>query len=209
MSVVAADRIAFAIQPTEISGEMAMNDTIAPFVFYMFFNGCDCDGYAIDEPQNDPENRSNMKSLMMDISKSYNYSFSHKKPEAGVDSIVYWSLRIRDTTLNARAHLVFFDDAGNRRDTLINCLSTASVDDSKLSNSINLFNESNTLHFYSDNDYIIDEIMIFDLTGKVVMTEKVNQSINELNVKLPDLQRGVYLIRLFISGKWVNKKIII
>ncbi|MCO5250937.1 MAG: T9SS type A sorting domain-containing protein [Candidatus Kapabacteria bacterium] len=201
--------VAVAIMPNEISEEMEMNDTLAPFVKYTFTSDCDVDGVALDEPWNDPENRSNMSSLMMDISQSYNYTFQVEAFEKGVDSIVNWSLRRRDYTLNARAVLMFFDVAGNRRDIIINCLSTASVDDLELSNSINLFNDNYTLHFYSDNDYIVDEIMIYNLTGELVLSEKVNQAINMFSVKIADLNRGVYLIKLFINGTWINKKIII
>jgi hypothetical protein len=200
---------AFAIMPNEISEEMEMNDTLAPYVEYTSLPNCDVEGFAIDEPQNDPENRSNMNSVMMDVSQSYNYIFKVDAFEKGVDSIVYWSLRRLDYTLNARAVLMFYDVAGNRSEIIINCLSSTSVDDLELSNSISLFNDNYTLHFYSENEFLVDEIMIYNLTGELVLSEKVNQAINMFSVKIANLNRGVYLIKLFINGTWVNKKIII
>lgn len=61
--------------------------------------------------------------------------------------------------------------------------------------------------FTSDCD--VDEIMIYNLTGELVLFEKVNQAINMSSFKIADLNRGIYLIKLYINGMWVNKKIII
>jgi len=52
--------------------------------------------------------------------------------------------------------------------------------------------------FTSDCDVDVDENMICNLTGELVLFEKVNQTINMSSVKIADLNRGIYLIKLYI-----------
>lgn len=52
--------------------------------------------------------------------------------------------------------------------------------------------------FTSDCDVDVDENMICNLTGELLHFEKVNQAINMSLVKIADLNRGIYLIKLYI-----------
>ena len=99
--------------------DLQLPDTLAPFVEVSM----DCSGLAtgkvIDEPRKDPENRSNLGLIYMDIIDSYNYTFDVEPYVVGEDPSTNWTLVIQDETQNARAHLVFQDRAGNRLDTII------------------------------------------------------------------------------------------
>jgi hypothetical protein len=94
-------------------------DTLAPYVEY----AKDCSGYVqgkvIDEPRIDPANRSNLGLVYLDRPDSYNYLFDIEPFVVGEDASTTWQLIINDETVDARAHIVFQDRAGNRKDTII------------------------------------------------------------------------------------------
>jgi hypothetical protein len=106
---------------TENYKDLETTDILAPFIEV---NQCCCGrgvwGKVIDEPRIDPENRSNLGLIYMDSPNSYNYSFDVQPYEVGTDATTTWSLFVMDETVNAQAHLVFQDRAGNRSDTVIN-----------------------------------------------------------------------------------------
>ena len=98
---------------------LASQDTLAP---YVEFQECECCGFVtgkvFDEPRTDAENRSNLATVYMHPI-SFNYTLKVEPFTVGVDSSTNWSLIINDKTVNAYAHLVFLDMAGNRKDTII------------------------------------------------------------------------------------------
>ena len=99
--------------------DLSTPDTLAPYVEYEK----DCSGMVtgkvIDEPRIDPENRSNLGLIYMDRPNSFNYTFDVEPFVVGEDATTNWTLIINDETVNAKAHLVFQDRAGNRKDTVI------------------------------------------------------------------------------------------
>ena len=99
--------------------DLSTPDTLAPYVEFQK----DCSGFVtgkvIDEPRIDPENRSNLGLIYMDRPNSFNYTFDISPFIVGEDASTTWNLIINDETVNARAHLIFQDRAGNRKDTVI------------------------------------------------------------------------------------------
>ena len=99
--------------------DLSTPDTLAPYLEYEK----DCSGYVtgkvIDEPRIDPENRSNLGLIYMDRTSSFNYTFDVEPFVVGEDATTTWALIINDETVNAKAHLIFQDRAGNRKDTII------------------------------------------------------------------------------------------
>lgn len=106
--------------PTSVAtADLETPDTLAPTV--IFAKGCDGNvaGTVTDEPQIDPENRSNLGLIYMDGSQSFNYVFKVEPFIIGETPSTTWTLRIKDQTVNAKAYLVFQDRAGNRKDTIV------------------------------------------------------------------------------------------
>jgi hypothetical protein len=104
------------------SSSMADNETPDSLSPYLEF-GKDCSGNVagsvIDEPRNDPDNRSNLSFIYIDRTLSYNYTFIYEPFVVGEDASTTWTLLINDETVNASAHLIFIDRAGNSKDTII------------------------------------------------------------------------------------------
>jgi hypothetical protein len=106
--------------PTSVAtADLESPDTLAPYL--SFKQGCSGDviGEVIDEPRIDPENRSNLGLIYMDISNSFNFKFDVAPYTMGISPRTTWTLQVRDETLNGIAHLVFMDRVGNRKDTII------------------------------------------------------------------------------------------
>lgn len=106
--------------PTSVAvADLEKPDSLAPIVKFER----DCDGNVVgtvtDEPIVDPPNRSNLGLIFMDGENSYNYKFECDPFIAGTDAKSNWKLKIGNRSLNAQAHLVFIDRAGNRTDTTI------------------------------------------------------------------------------------------
>jgi len=98
----------------------------------------------------------------MENSDSYNYIFEFDEYNAGVDTSTNWRLKINNPAVNRKAHLVFMDRVGNRKDTIIECTPIVSVQENDLINSIEIRYDNGFLRFYSKEDYQIDEIEIYD-----------------------------------------------
>jgi len=107
--------------PTSVAlADLETPDTLAPYLEFAKDCSGAVTGLVIDEPRIDPENRSNLGLIFMATDDSYNYRFDVDPFVAGIDSRTNWKLTVRNSALNARAHLVFTDRAGNRTDTIIN-----------------------------------------------------------------------------------------
>lgn len=187
---------------------MEMTDTLAPHVEFTVYAGCNVKGIAIDEPRDDPGNRSNLSSISMDVAQSYNYAFHYKNFEPGSVDTIEWDLWVRDVTMNAKAHLIFTDVAGNRKDTVIECKSV-SVDVSEILESINIYNDIDHICFYSEIDYIVNELIMSDINGNICFSDNTPRNLNMFRFNISGLISGVYIIRMLINDVHVTKKIII
>lgn len=96
-------------------------DSVVPYVEYSQCCKCKITGKVIDEPRKNSEIRSNIGIIYMKNDNSYNFSFTYDIFNPGIDSVAIWYLEIVNDRLDAQAHLVFYDKAGNRKDTIIKC----------------------------------------------------------------------------------------
>jgi hypothetical protein len=118
-------------------------DTLAPTVEYSSCCLCNTiNGKVTDQPTNNPEIRSNLGMVYIANEDSYNARFTYIGFIAGIDASLDWELRIIDQTLDMRAHLVFIDKAGNRRDTIIECAAPI-PEISPLNTELGIFNINN------------------------------------------------------------------
>ncbi|MBX3044242.1 MAG: T9SS type A sorting domain-containing protein [Candidatus Kapabacteria bacterium] len=110
----------FAVNGKDIDGKLS-NDWAAPSVE---FTGNCVNGYsgvAIEEPRDNPDNRSNFAQVYINTENSYNFTFSRSDFSPGITNEVSWSLDRRNLMLNSQAQLIFIDMAGNITDTIIKC----------------------------------------------------------------------------------------
>jgi hypothetical protein len=116
--------------PTSVAlGDLEKKDTVKPNPEWKVL----CDGSVVgkdgsgdalvtDKPD-DPNVRSNLALIYMDLDSSYNYEFDYDKGRefiAGTTIKTDWSLKVIDPATDARAMLVFVDRAGN--DTIIDIM---------------------------------------------------------------------------------------
>jgi hypothetical protein len=78
-----------------------------------------------------------------------------------------------------------------------------------LSSEIDIINESGILKFKSETDYTIDEIEIYDIMGKLVLSKKVNQNLDGYTIETSNFTHNVYILKMLINGNWISKKVII
>jgi hypothetical protein len=184
-------------------------DSLYPSVTYTG----DCEkgysGTVTDEPILDPNNSSNLGLIFMNSDDSYNFKFSVTPFIAGTDSKTDWKLEVVHNMFNARAHLIFTDRVGNRKDTIIECKNETSIQDYDENKSIEIISKSGILKFKSETDYTIDEIEIYDLMGKLVLSKKANQMLNGYTIETTNFTHNVYIIKMLINGNWISKKVII
>jgi hypothetical protein len=113
--------------PTSVAlGDLEKKDTVKPDPKWKVL----CDGSVVGEDgsgdaevtdkPDDPNVRSNLALIYMDLDSSYNYDFDYDKGRefiAGTTINTDWSLKVIDPATDARAWVVFVDRAGN--DTII------------------------------------------------------------------------------------------
>jgi hypothetical protein len=113
--------------PTSVAlGDLEKKDTVKPDPQWRVL----CDGTVtgkdgsgdpiVTDRPDDPNLRSNLALIYMDLDSSYNYDFSYDKDRsfiAGTTVTTDWSLKVLDPAVDGRAVLVFVDRAGN--DTII------------------------------------------------------------------------------------------
>jgi hypothetical protein len=186
-------------------------DTLAPVVEFTINSDCEVDGIVTDAEEDEPEYRSNLAIIYMleDSTQSYNYIFEYKPFISGEDSSTTWTLRVIDPYLDAKASLFFYDRRGNMADTIIECKSPLSVLENEISKSIHIQSQNGKLKFFTQEDYQIENIEIYDLTGNLVMSNNVNQAASDLVIDLMNYTHGVYIIKLYINKMWISRKVII
>ena len=187
-------------------------DTLPPYVSYV--GSCwYIEGEVIDEPRTDSENRSNLAMVYMKTDNSYNYRFTYAPFVVGVDLKINWKLEVANDRLDAMAHLVFVDKAGNRKDTIIKCPSiypTITKFDSKLG-TINLnkgaINRKITGEISSFSDMKISNNLELYLILDSDSTEQKAGDINTYqNFDIVGL-RGVNLYPSLADNKIINAEI--
>lgn len=80
-----------------------------------------------------------------------------------------------------------------------------------LSDNITLYPNPNSGRFeiaFSDKEVKFSEIIIFDMTGKIVF-ERHNITENKIPIDICHLQRGIYIVQIIHSGKSHTKKIVL
>ena len=107
--------------------DFELPDSLAPYVEYSICCKCDINGLVIDEPRLDPANRSGLGQIFMDAENSSNYKFVVEPYIFGTDSRTNWKLTRINPTQISRAHLIFYDKSGNRKDTIIECINKIPV----------------------------------------------------------------------------------
>ncbi len=182
-------------------------DTLAPKVEFSTCCMCQVSGTVTDEPILDPENRSNLALLYMNNDNSYNYIFTYAPFVIGRDSKTTWELYPIDPTQNSRAHLVFKDKAGNRKDTIIECISKIPtikpeiIDFGKLKLSATPNDSILTIEIIKGNDAVIPKEFELFLILDSDSTENKAGDINTYqNFDIVNL-RNVNLFPLLSVGK--------
>jgi hypothetical protein len=204
-----SENYSYGYQLINTSPDFELPDSLAPFVEYIINSDCDADGIVTDEPKIDPFNRTNLGLIYMANEDSYNYIFDCDKFTPGVDSSTNWRLKIKNPALNGKAHLVFVDRVGNRKDTIIECTPIVSVKENLFGSNIEIRSDNGFLKFYSYEDYQIDEIEIYDISGKLILNDTINQTLNGYSIRINNLTSGVYIVKMYINGKWFSKKMMI
>lgn len=88
--------------------------------------------------------------------------------------------------------------------------SNESNSDNDKSDNIEIFPNPNNGNFtVKVNDVFINELSIFDVSGKEVYQKVLNQRQQLINIDLPDLQLGMYLLQLTTPEKRIIKKVIV
>ncbi len=86
---------------------------------------------------------------------------------------------------------------------------TSVSDEEKLSSKIEILYDNGFLRFYSKEDYQIDEIEIYDLSGKLILNEKINKTLDGYSLRTTNFTSGVNIVKMYVNGKWFSKKVII
>ena len=107
--------------------------------------------------------------------------------------------------------IVFEADADKPKNTSIikgSGLSTSVSEEQKLSSNIEIHSENGTLKFFSQENYSLDEIEIYDLSGKLLSKFKVEKDLNGYSVETSIITNGVYIVNCRVNGLWISKKVI-
>lgn len=121
---------------TVISGSSNLTkpDIWKPAVTYMI----DCEGHVqgnvIEQPENDETSRSNMASISIDYTQSYNFNLVYDDFVVGETYNVNWSLDVIDAEADGQAVLTFCDRAGNDTTLIIKYMSTRLETTNKIEN---------------------------------------------------------------------------
>ncbi|MDT3738786.1 MAG: T9SS type A sorting domain-containing protein [Candidatus Kapabacteria bacterium] len=86
---------------------------------------------------------------------------------------------------------------------------STSVEENIIGSNIEIRYDNGFLKFFSNADYQIDEIEIYDLSGKLILSEKINQTLNGYSLRTNNFTSGVYIVKMYINGIWFSKKVII
>ncbi len=88
--------------------------------------------------------------------------------------------------------------------------SEVALSDSEVSlNDVDFFNNNESLSIINNGDAKASDIVLYDMSGKLLMQQGVNLSKGVSTVELPSLAQGIYMVKIQSNNSLVTKKIII
>jgi len=85
-----------------------------------------------------------------------------------------------------------------------------STDAFALSNRVQIYNDSNSqLLVVKSNDLILEDVRVFDLLGKEVISKKNTENIQEIQISSATLKSGIHIVHVKSDREVLHKKIII
>jgi hypothetical protein len=88
--------------------------------------------------------------------------------------------------------------------------SEVALSDSEVSlNDVDFFNNNESLSIINNGDAAASDVVLFDMSGKLLMQQGVNLSKGISTVELPSLAQGIYMVKIQSNNSLVTKKIII
>lgn len=79
------------------------------------------------------------------------------------------------------------------------------ITDNNLSSEIEIKVNGSELILSSNNEFFLEKVEIFDLSGRIVYLQDVNSTSNHLTVILPNMTQGVYMLKLKSNTTVINK----
>lgn len=134
--------------------------------------------------------------------------------DAGTDSgINYTSVDLISNPIQNSTLINATPINGNKIGTISFTLkSVLSIPEIKFSNEISFYQNTTTNELTINNieQFNLNQIQIFDMSGSILFSEKKNyKTSNSIQINLPDLKGGIYIIKLSSEKEQVSKKIII
>jgi hypothetical protein len=65
-------------------------------------------------------------------------------------------------------------------------------------------NQSVTVQFVTEEAYSAMQMMVYDITGKVIITQTVKDNLETININ--NLTSGMYLVTMVADGKVIGKR---
>jgi hypothetical protein len=88
--------------------------------------------------------------------------------------------------------------------------SEVALSDSEVSlNDVDFFNNNESLSIINNGDAVASDVVLFDMSGKLLMQQGINLSKGISTVELPSLAQGIYMVKIQSNNSLVTKKIII
>lgn len=78
------------------------------------------------------------------------------------------------------------------------------IDETNLSELIQVFPNPSNGEFTIQSEKLIEEIYVFDITGKLILQQALNSYLHHVNILIP----GIYIVKIKTEAGTVNKKII-
>ena len=86
---------------------------------------------------------------------------------------------------------------------------TSVNDELRISSNIEVKVDNGMLILTSLENYFLDIVEIYDLSGRLVHSQKVNEYLNGYSVGIDNFNRGVNFIKMNINNSWISKKVIL
>lgn len=80
-----------------------------------------------------------------------------------------------------------------------------SITDNNLNSEIDVKVNGSELILSSSNEFFLEKVEIFDLSGRAIYLQDVNSTTNFLTIKLPNMTPGVYMLKLKSNTTVINK----
>jgi uridylate kinase len=88
--------------------------------------------------------------------------------------------------------------------------SEVALSDSQVSlNDVDFFNNNESLSIINNGDAAASDVVLYDMSGKLLMQQGINLSKGISTVELPSLAQGIYMVKIQSNNSLVTKKIII